>query len=35
MINWNAGEGPSDVNKDGTVNVGDLILVIADWGICP
>ena len=26
---------PADINADGVVNVGDLLAVISEWGLCP
>jgi hypothetical protein len=32
---WSDGLGPFDVNNDGSVNVVDLLTILASWGPCP
>jgi len=31
---WGAAGGPEDVDGDGTVGFGDVLLVLANWGAC-
>ena len=35
LADWDLVDSPCEIDGSGVVDVGDLLLVLADWGPCP